>query len=292
MLTQEEIQSFHEKGFLRLEQVYSPDEIGAMSEELDYLIQTFATWEAAWPGPWRGEYAPGQEDSVKLVFIQELHLYSSSWARGVMNPRLAGALSALLDSDAVELHHSNLHAKPPSAGAPFPMHQDFVFFPHGDGRLILALVHLDDADEARGCIKFLPGSHKLGPVKHIIGTRWAPPWPQHILEHHLRMFQPYGEFIDSDTPPYLPTDQYPLQDAVSVHAKAGDVVLFHLWTAHYSAVNQSGHWRRVVRVGYRHPASRQTSGEFMGRPGVIVRGIRPPVEGLQINVYGHWTPPE
>jgi ectoine hydroxylase-related dioxygenase (phytanoyl-CoA dioxygenase family) len=267
MLTQEQIDFYRENGFIRLEQVYDPDELRRMSEELDYVIRSFADWGAGWRGPWRKEYMDAEEDrKAILVAIHEMHHYSAAWTRAISNPRLVDALAQLLESDCVELHHTTLHAKPPDAGAPFPMHQDLPFFEHEDGlRYCDTLVHLDDADETSGCIKFLRGSHKLGPLKHILGP---------------------------ETAPHLPTERFKLEDAISVPAKAGDVVVFSLWTIHGSNVNHSGNWRRLVRMGYRHPENRQVAGQAMGRPGVIVRGVRPKIEGQQISVYGNWATPQ
>lgn len=264
MLTPEQVRSFHEDGFLLLEQVYPPDELRQMSEELDYVIQKFANWEAAWKGPWREQYLTEAENRrATLVAIHELQHYSAAWTRALACARLADELSQLLDTECLELHHVTLHAKPPDAGAPFPMHQDLPFYPHRDGRYLDTLVHLDDADEESGCIKFLRGSHREGPLTHITGP---------------------------ETAPHLPTDRYRLQDAVSLPARAGDVVVFSIWTVHGSAVNHSGRWRRLVRMGYRDPHNAQTGGQAMGRPGIMVRGVRPRVEGQEISVYGNWTP--
>ncbi len=265
MLTPEQVEFYRENGYLRLEQVYEPEELRQMSDELDYVIRTFASWGAAWKGPWREKYMDREEDrKATLVAIHELHHYSAAWARAVLAPRLVDPLSQLLESDCVELHHTTLHAKPPDAGAPFPMHQDLPFYPHEDGLLYCdTLVHLDDADEQSGCIKFLPGSHRLGALEHITGP---------------------------ETAPHLPTDRFRLEDAVHVPARAGDVIVFTLWTVHGSAVNHSGRWRRLVRMGYRHPANRQTGGQAMGRPGTIARGVRPKIEGQEISVYGNWAP--
>ena len=265
MLTQEQVDFYRENGFIRLEQVYDPAELRQMSDELDYIIQNFANWGAAWRGPWREKYMSEEEDkNATLVAIHEMHHFSAAWTRAIANPVLAEALSQLLPSECVELHHTTLHAKPPDAGAPFPMHQDMPFFSHEDGlRYCDTLVHLDDADETSGCIKFLRGSHRLGALQHILGP---------------------------ETAPHLPTDRYRLEDAVSVPAKAGDVVVFSLWTIHGSAVNHSGKWRRIVRMGYRDPANPQIGGQAMGRPGVIVRGVRPKIEGQEVNVYGNWAP--
>jgi len=263
MLTKEQVEFFKENGFLRLQQVYSPDEVRAMSDELYYVMETFANWDAAWRGPWRKEYMDEEEDKkATLVAIHELEHYSAAWTRAITKPELADAMGALLETDAVELHHVTLHAKAPKAGAPFPMHQDLPFYPHEDGRYLDALVHLDDADETSGCIKFLAGSYTMGKLQHIMGP---------------------------DTAPHLPTDKFRLEDAVSVPAKAGDVVVFHLWTVHGSAVNHSGRWRRLVRLGFRDPRNLQEGGQGMGRPGIMVKGVRPKVAGVEVNVYGNWT---
>jgi ectoine hydroxylase-related dioxygenase (phytanoyl-CoA dioxygenase family) len=266
MLTQEQSDFFQEHGFLRLEQVYAPDELRAMSDDLNYIMQAFANWDAAWRGAWRKEYMDEVEDrKATLVAIHELQHYSAVWNRAITKPELADAVATLLGADALELHHSTLHAKPPSKGAPFPMHQDVPFYPHADGRYMDALVHLDDADELSGCIKFLVGSHRLGPLEHIIGP---------------------------DTAPHLPPDKFRLEEAVAVPAKAGDVVVFHLWTIHGSSVNHSERWRRLVRLGFRDPRNRQVAGQALGRPGIMVKGARPRVEGAEINVYGNWVPSE
>ncbi len=265
MLTPAQIDFFNENGFLRLEQVFTPAEIQQLSDDLKYLMDTFAHWEGGWRGSWRKEYMEADEDQkAVLVHIHELHHYSTAWMRAITKPELAEAIGALLPSDSVEVHHSTLHAKAPGAGTPFPMHQDDPFYPHTDGRYIDALVHVDNADEESGCLKFLAGSHKRGVLKHITGP---------------------------DIEPFLPTDQYPLSDAVSVPAKAGDVVVFHLWTVHGSALNRSGRWRRLVRVGFRDPRNLQVGGAALGRPGILVKGVRPKVEGAEVNVYGNWTPP-
>ncbi len=263
MLTQAQIDFFNEQGYLRLEQVFPPDELARMSADLNTIIDTHADWGAAWKGEWLKEYMKDEAPDAKavLVALHELHHYAGSWTRGLTKPELADAIGELLGSACVEIHHSTLHAKKPGTGQPFPMHQDVPFYGHTDGRYIDALVHLDDATEENGCIKFLAGSHKLGPLAHISGP---------------------------EITPHLPVAQYPLSAAVSVPAKAGDVVLFHLWTVHGSNVNRTQNWRRMVRVGFRDPANRQLDGQGLGRPGLVVRGVRPKVEGMTVDVYGNW----
>ena len=110
-----------------------------------------------------------------------------------------------------------------------------------------------------------------------------------VAPYVIRTLRRY--ILGPDTAPHLPTDRYKLEDAVSVPAKAGDVVVFSIWTIHGSSVNHSGKWRRSVRMGYRDPRNLQVAGQAMGRPGIIVKGVRPKIEGQEVNVYGNWSAP-
>jgi phytanoyl-CoA hydroxylase len=247
MLTPEQIAFFHDNGYVRIEQVFTPEEVRALSEELDRLIQDWATTNMGWTGPWRQVYmSPDVEQRSMLTHLHDLHFYSEAWCRAVTNPRLAEAMSELIGPN-VELHHTTLHCKPPETGMPFPMHQDSPFYRHDGLGYVDAIVHVDDATEENGCLKFLPGSHKNGHLEHIT----------------------------QNCSPHLPTDRYRLQDAVSCPAKAGDVVAFSIYTVHGSEINGTDRWRRLVRVGYRDPALKQLAGQSLGRAGLIVRGLRP-----------------
>ena len=127
-----------------------------------------------------------------------------------------------------------LHAKAPGLGTPFPMHQDWPFYPHWGPGYVDAIMHIDTANERNGCLSFVPGSHKNGPLQHIMHT-----------------VEDYGEYEQ----PYLPLDEYPLESAVLCPANAGDIVFFSINTIHGSAPNRTDQWRRLIRVGYRDPAN-------------------------------------
>ena len=136
MLKQEQIDFFHENGFLRIPQVFTEEEITALSNSLDRLIEDWSITSPGWSGPWRDVYLDEEvEKQVKLTAMHDLHLYSDAWMRAVTNRKLGKCLSQLLDSS-VELHHTTMHIKPPQTGHPFPMHQDSPFYEHSDGRFI------------------------------------------------------------------------------------------------------------------------------------------------------------
>lgn len=251
MLTREQIDSYNENGFLRIPQVFTPNEVEALRNDLDELIQTWATTGVGWTGPWRLVYmSPDVEKRSMLTHLHDLHLYSQAWCRAVTNPRLAEAMADLLGPN-VELHHTTLHVKPPETGMPFPLHADDPFYEHESGAFVDAIVHLDDTTEENGGLRFIPGSHKNGPLKHITKVE------------------------GKEVSPHLPTDQWRLAETVPCFARAGDVVAFSIFTVHGSNVNRTDKWRRLVRVGYRDPMNKQLTGHSLGRAGLMVHGMRP-----------------
>ena len=251
VLTPEQVAFYHEHGYLRIPSVFSEAEIDQMADELDWQIETWASKSQGWSGPWRRVYMDEEtEQQSKLIALHDLHRYSKAWCDAVTNHNLTGAIADLIGPN-VELHHTTLHAKPPETGHPFPMHQDWAFYKHEDGRYVDCLVHLDDTDDHNGCIRFLDGSHKQGALEHV--TR-----------------NPDG----MNCTPHLPTADWDLEDTTPVPAKRGDVVVFCIHTIHGSRINQSDQMRRMVRVGYRDPDNRQTGGQSEGRPGLMVWGQR------------------
>ncbi|MCZ7649461.1 MAG: phytanoyl-CoA dioxygenase family protein [Planctomycetota bacterium] len=250
-LTEEDVAFYHEHGYLRIPGVFTPEEMDALDRDLMYLIDHFATNAAGWSGPWRKVYMDeATEKKSKLIAMHDLQFYSEPWLRAVTHEKLCDAMADLLGPN-VELHHSTLHAKPPETGHPFPMHQDWAFYKHRDGRYVDVLVHLDDTCHANGEIRFLDGSHKAGALEHITNTPEGP------------------------CTPHLPTDKYDLKDTIAVPAQRGDVVVFNLFTIHGSHINTTDKTRRLVRIGYRDPENEQTHGQSLGRPGLQVRGRRP-----------------
>jgi ectoine hydroxylase-related dioxygenase (phytanoyl-CoA dioxygenase family) len=251
MLTQEQINFYQEHGFLHIPAVFSPPELEEISDEMDRLVQDWAVTNEGWTGPWRQAYMdPKTEKLSKLTSMHDLHFYSDAWCRAVTNPRLVEAISDLLGPN-VELHHSTMHIKPPESGHPFPMHQDNPFYEHQNGSYTDVLIHLDDTFHENGEIRFLDGSHKLGPLPHITQEPGGKPCT-----------------------PHLSVEKYRLQDTVPVPARRGDVVVFNIFTIHGSYINTTRQPRRLVRVGYRDPENRQIAGQSLNRPGLMVHGYR------------------
>lgn len=256
MLTTQQTEFFWEHGYIHIPNMFTPEHLAALREDMDWMIDAWATRFEGWTGPWRKQYMDDKTEAAsQLIAMHDLHFYSEPWMRAATLPALTDAMADLLGREAVELHHTTMHVKPPETGHPFPMHQDWAFYEHDDERYIDVLVHLDDTSHENGEIRFVDGSHKLGILEHV--RQWE------------------GE----PCTPHLSRDDFDLKDTVPVPAKAGDVVCFNIRTIHGSYINQTTANRRLVRMGYKHPDNRQTGGQSVGRPGPIVFGRRGRAEG-------------
>jgi ectoine hydroxylase-related dioxygenase (phytanoyl-CoA dioxygenase family) len=244
MLSQQQVNDYHENGFLLVKGLLSRAEAGELRGEAHALIErlsAISSVEASWDSA-RG-ITP---EKTVLLHCHNAQFFSASFSRLLVDERLAGAASQLIGSPNVELHHNKIFVKPPEKGAPFPMHQDHPFFPHERHTMIAAVVHLDDAPEEKGCIRVVPGSHKLGP-----------------LEHH------------PDGGHHLPFEEYPLESAVACPAAAGDVLFFSYLTIHGSGVNTSAEARTTILVQMRDPEDRPLTGSSERGQGMLVRGFNP-----------------
>jgi phytanoyl-CoA hydroxylase len=246
-LTPEQVEFWSENGYLHLPSVFTEEEAGFLCDEAHDLLNrhldadsggvSFSGWGSA------KKVADGP---LKLFHCHNVQFQSSAFARMMVDPRLTDRMADLIGPN-IQLHHTKMFIKPPEQGAPFPMHQDYPYFPHHDDTMIAAIVHLDDAPVERGCVRVAPGSHKLGPMDHI-----------NEGGHHLS------------------TDEYPVAEATAAPAKAGDVVVFSYLTAHGSGVNVSDESRTTVLVQMRNPSDRpMTDGHVSRGQGMMLRGFDP-----------------
>jgi ectoine hydroxylase-related dioxygenase (phytanoyl-CoA dioxygenase family) len=188
----------------------------AIGRILDGVSGTSHDRNHTWPDAAAGEPELKQ---FQLKGFHDLTYHDGVFTRMVAHPRLVKVLTQLIGQN-VQLHHTKMLVKPPEQGAPFPMHQDYPYFPHERHSVVAASVHLDDTDEENGCLHVIPGSHLGGP------------------------FEPRGA---------SKAVEYPLSAGVPCPAAAGDVLFFNYLTIHGSGVNRSSRTRRNVLFQYRDP---------------------------------------
>jgi phytanoyl-CoA hydroxylase len=208
---------YRENGYVHARGVFDAAEVEEMRAALDRILADVEgtandanhRWSAA-------------EKETVLKGFHNVQYHDAAFMRAAAHPRMVELLTQLIGPN-VQLHHTKMLVKPPEKGAPFPMHQDYPYFPHEQHTVVAASVHLDDTNEENGCLRVVPGSHRLGPL------------------------EPTGESNDLDTP---------LEDGTAMPAAAGDVLFFNYLTIHGSGVNTSAGTRRNVLFQYRDPSDR------------------------------------
>lgn len=229
---------FDQKGYYVARGVFSPDEVRDLEADFDHIVSQLNRSGEDVNATWQGEQSKKIGASgTTILHTHNVQIYSERWHRALMNPRFLDIVEQILGPDII-LHHSKLFQKPPEKGAPFPMHQDWSYFPTLGDSMIAGIIHVSGATDAMGCLRVVPGSHKLGRVAGTSG-------------------QEASEFLDG----------YPLDDALALEAGPGDVAFFHYFTLHGSKPNTSAQTRKTVLVqmyaghdaiepGNRHPNAR------------------------------------
>ena len=208
-------ESYAENGYLLVPGVFDAGEVQEMRDAIARILATVEGTAADRNHRWSGV-----DESLQLKGFHDLQYHDAVFTRMAAHPRLVQVLTDLIGPN-VQLHHSKMLVKPPEQGAPFPMHQDYPYFPHERHSVLAASVHLDETDEANGCLHVIPGSHRLGPLEAAGDAH---------------------------------TVDYALESGTACPASPGDVLFFNYLTIHGSGVNGSDRTRRNVLFQYRDPA--------------------------------------
>lgn len=205
-------EQFDRDGFALARRVFSGDLLDAMTADFDRIVRQLEGSGEEINARWDGTDA----DSV-VIHTHNVQQYSAVWMRAFLHEPFLDCARALLGPD-ILLHHSKLFSKPPEKGAPFPMHQDWGYFPCERDTMIAAVIHLSEVTDEMGCLRVVPGSHKIGRVPNSGGQ-------------------------DADF-----TIRYPIEESVALEAEPGDVAFFHYFTVHGSKPNVSDRTRKTVLV--------------------------------------------
>lgn len=249
MLSDEQVRRYREDGYLLVEGLFAPEELDRLEVSFDQLIArrlaAGAQLDATWGGVrWR---AREQAERTVVLHTHDLQAYCAEWTKALVQDRFTAAMSDLIGSPNVQLHHSKLFLKPPEIGSPFPLHQDHPHFPHERHTMMAAVLHLTDASEEMGCIRVIPGSHLAGPL-------------------------PVAEGL------HLDPDAFPVARALPCPARRGDLLFFSYLLVHGSGVNRSQRTRKTVLVQVRDPADRPlTDSHRSHAQGLMLRGVHPDV---------------
>ena len=232
---------YQENGYLHVRSLLSPEDARAYRDEVHALAERQGPRDATWSSVRGGT----EGERMRLTHCHDVQFQSAAFGRLILDPRLTEVAQDLIGPN-VQLHHTKMFIKPPENGSPFPMHQDYPYFPHSKHTMMAVILHFDDAPVEKGCLRVIPGSHKLGPLESV-GT-----------DHHL------------------PEDRYPVEAAMALPAKAGDAIFLSYFLVHGSGVNRSNEARTTLLVQMRDPTDEPTVEKHGSRgQGMMLAGIDP-----------------
>jgi ectoine hydroxylase-related dioxygenase (phytanoyl-CoA dioxygenase family) len=239
-------ESFERDGYFLAKGLFGKSELAELETDFDRIVSQLVASEEHINARWSGPEMERIGGETIVIHTHNVQQYSAAWTRALLNERFLEATSQILGPDIV-LHHSKLFQKPPEKGAPFPMHQDWTYFPTEKDSMIAAVIHVSEATDEMGCLCVYPGSHKEGRTEGTSG-------------------QSESEMLA----------KYPLDGATPCEAEPGDVLFFHYFTVHGSMPNRSSKTRKTVLVqlhagddaieeGNQHPNERLVLRGFIQR---------------------------
>ncbi|HEX3812246.1 MAG TPA: phytanoyl-CoA dioxygenase family protein [Mycobacteriales bacterium] len=237
---------YRDNGYLLVKGLLDKDEAAAYRAECHDLARRLGGHDL--DSTWGSAREVAGDTTTTLTHCHDVQFHSAAFGRLLLDDRFTGTAAALMDTPNVQLHHTKMFIKPPEQGSPFPMHQDYPFFPHAQHSVAAAIFHFDDAPEEKGCVRVVPGSHKRGALDHAAEGNW-----------------------------HLPPAEWPLSSAIPCEAEAGDVLFFSYFLVHGSGINTSSESRTTLLVQFRDPADRPTKDvhtHSLGQ-GSILRGVDP-----------------
>jgi len=232
-LTQEQIDFYHENGYLALDTLVSEQELEIMRAAYDRIFSERAGRDVGDQFDLAGTDEEGKEPALPQILGPSK--YAPELAQGEYR-RSADRIVKQLLGDEAGIGGDHAILKPARHGAATPWHQDEAYWDPGyDYRSLSIWIPLQEATVENGCLQFVPGSHRLEVLEHqSVGGD--------VRIHAL-------EVLNADT-----------TNAVSCPITAGGCTIHDSKTLHYAGPNNTDEPRRALILGGGAPATERTDG--------------------------------
>ena len=238
-LSSQELETYHQQGYVRLGKVASPQEIEALCQRIDDIMLGQIRYDnmlmQLCPSAGKPDLSKKtrefKEASLKYRKIQDLE-QDPLFLNYIQTPLFRDITQKVLGEN-VSIFRAMFFNKPAEQGVTINWHQD------GAGGWNLSIppkitiwTALDPTYISNGCLQIIPGSHKtMIPEKGDLLS------PEEIEVHA------------------------PDEKRLYLEMEMGEVVLLHNWTLHRSEVNMTNQPRRAFSVCYIDAATRQKSND-------------------------------
>lgn len=189
-----------------------------------------------------------------LHYRAKAHTFLTSPWELATHPRVLDAVEAVLGPD-ILLYDAQYIVKEPRSPSHVSWHQDLTFWGLSDDAQVTLWLALSPATELSGCMRMVPGSHRMGVFEHRTGAD-----ADNVLLQ--------GQTVEGVAE----------ETAVMCPLAPGRASLHHGWTLHASLPNRSDDRRIGLNAQFLAPHVRQTKHD--GDSAILVRGR---------DAYGHFA---
>jgi ectoine hydroxylase-related dioxygenase (phytanoyl-CoA dioxygenase family) len=218
MLSSDQKAFYSENGYLKIEQVITPEDLAELQAVTDALIEASRNVTET-DDVYDLDKGHGP-DAPRLTRIKLPHKRHAVYERILNKSGVTEALNDLLGPDTV-LQTSKLNTKAPGGGAAVEWHQDWAFYPATNDSMLAFGLMLEDVTDSNGPLMVIPGSHKGPVLSHMSG-------------------EVFCGAIDPSDPLFKP------DKAVTLTGRAGDMTVHHVRSLHGSAPNVSDRARKIL----------------------------------------------
>jgi len=213
MLSREQVRAFDRDGFLRIETVFTPQEIDAVVRAIDPIEAAYETYVSEEQG---GNFRLTSAGTI--TFTAHIVKQSRILRDFAAHPAIRAILHDLIGGS-VRLYWDQSVYKKTGRKQEFPWHQDNGYTFIEPQQYLTLWIPLADVDEENGCPWIVPGLHRGGTIEH-----WMTPIGLKCLE---------------DT------------QGVAVPGRAGDIILFSSLAPHRTGPNlRDGTVRKAYILQY------------------------------------------
>ncbi len=235
MVTPEHLRQYKREGYTICQRVVEP----ALLEEMTEHINNFVA---------------ATKETIRPEHLDRPHGWDKRFLDFCATPSILDQVEQFIGPNIV-LFASHLICKMKGDGLEVPWHQDAIYWPLEPMNVITLWLAIDDSTVENGCMKVIPGTHKLGPLQH--GN--DPDAAHKVL--HLRL-EP--ELLDESK-------------VVNCVLKRGDASFHAPYTVHGSTPNTSpyrrcGYTMRYMPVETKLIRTGPMSKYFWNHPLYLLRG--------------------
>jgi len=222
MLTQKQIDFYHEFGYIGVDNVLNTDEVSELRRVTDEFVDKS---RAVTQHTDVFDLEPGHTaENPRLRRLKDPIKQHPYYDQTLRHPKILDIVSQLIGPD-LRSNGNKLNLKYSEFGSPVEWHQDWAFYPHTNDDLLAVGIAIDPMTMENGCLLVIPGSHK-GPA----------------VDHHSKS---RGIFVGAVT-----DEDFNAAGAVPILLDAGGISIHHVRTLHGSAPNTSPNPRRLLLYQY------------------------------------------